>query len=213
MIEFFDYIADFTVFFSAVNAALFLKSFTSKSKAFKLFTIYLVSVAVIQISAYIVGSIFHTHNIFLSHFYFIFQFIFLSLFYFELLKFKWIKWLLIIVLGLTGFQYVVNPEIFFRYNPIGMSITHSVLVLYALLYFYKILSASEEFLIINIGVFFYLLSSALIFASSNLVFNLNISQENISLLSDINVILYLVFQILIFIEWYRNYRNKISVNI
>jgi hypothetical protein len=92
-----------------------------------------------------------------------------------------------------------------------MIITHAILVLYALLYFYKSLSGKGEFLIVNVGVFFYLLSSTLIFASGNLVFNLNVSKSVVDILIQVNVDLYLVFQILIFIEWYRNYRKKPSL--
>ena len=202
-----DGITEFTVIFAVINALLYIKSFALKSKAFKFFAVYLCLVGSIQLTASILGGVFHQHNLFLSHFYFIFQFIFLSLFYFELLGFRWMNWVLIFVLGLIGFQYFQTPEIFFTYNPIGMSITHSVLVLYSLLYFYKQLNGKGDFLIVNVGVFFYLLSSALIFASGNLVFNLNISKSMINLLSNVNSVLYLVFQILIFLEWYKNYRK------
>ena len=182
------------------------------NKAFKLFTLYLLLISLINLSSVIVGKVFHLNNLYFSHFYFIIQFIFLSLFYVELLKRNWIRWILIIVLIMVGFQYVVEPMIFFKYNAIGMSLTHSILVLFSLLYLYKSLSGRSEFMYANIGIFFYLLSSTLIFASGNLVFNLNISQSLIQLLTDINAVLYVIFHILVYMEWKKNYRQPIATD-
>ncbi|WP_443633718.1 hypothetical protein ABXT64_02015 [Candidatus Marifrigoribacter sp. Uisw_064] len=88
-----------------------------------------------------------------------------------------------------------------------MAITQTFIVIYSLLYFYKSLSGKNEFILVNIGLFFYLLSSTLIFASGNLVFDLSIREQVSRLLNIINAVLYLVFQLLIFVEWWRNHRT------
>jgi len=195
-----------TTLFSVVNVVLFLKSFIRNDKAFKIFAIYLTTIVVVQLVSIYVAKVLHKPNLYLSHIYFISQFIFLSYFYFELLKFKWIKIVLIIIMGFLGYQYINEPGIFFKYNSLGMAITHAIIVIYAVLYFYKSLDGKRKFIIGNIGIFLYLLSSTLIFASGNLVFNF--SEKINYILIDTNRILIFVFQILIFVEWYRNYRVK-----
>ncbi len=90
-----------------------------------------------------------------------------------------------------------------------MAITHAMIVLYAVSHFYKSLNSKGQFVIVNVGIFLYLLSSALIFSAGNLVFNF--SEEMNFILINTNRVLYLVFQILIFAEWYRNYRTRKNV--
>lgn len=184
---------------------LYLKNFMGNNKAFKLFTVYLVIIGIIQFSLVLIVKTQLGSNIFLSHFYFILQFVLLSFFYAELLKYKWIYGIIVLVLISVIYQFTVDPELFFRYNAIGFVVTQLIIVTYSLLYFYKSLSEKNEFIIINIGVFIYLLSSSIIFALGNLVFDINIPESISAKLGDINIVLYFVFQILIFIEWWKNF--------
>ena len=105
------------------------------------------------------------------------------------------------------FQFVYDPGIFLVYNPLGMTITQTILVIYAILYLYKTLQGKSEFIITNIGLLVYLLSSTLIFASGNLVLNLEIPEKTKFLLINVNRILVVVFQVLLLIEWWQNYSN------
>ena len=196
-----------TIFY-AVNTTLYLKGFIRNNKAFKLFAIYLIAILIIHSLTFFIGKVLHKPNLFLSHFYFIIQFVLLSLFYAELLRTQIIRGLLLLCLGLLTIQYIVYPEIFFEYNAIGMSITQALLVLYSIIYFYRSLGLGKEFIIVNVGIFFYLLSSTLIFASGNLVLNLDISTETKFTLINVNRSLIFIYQLLIFIEWYRNYRIR-----
>lgn len=202
---FWKILSNLTIYFSLFYPLLYIKGFSKYNKAFKIFTIYLVCIGIIQISSQIAISIFKGSNLYLSHFYFISQFILLSFFYFQLLKYRWIFMITGLILGIVIFQFINDPGIFYRYNPLGMTITQGILVVYSLLYFYKSLSGKSEFLIVNVGVFFYMLSSALIFASGNLVFDANISESFTEVLIRSNLILFLVFQILIITEWWKNY--------
>jgi hypothetical protein len=144
-------------------------------------------------------------NLFLSHWYFILQFILLSLFYRELMNYKWIYYILGLFLIFLGYQYISDPGLYSRYNALGMVISQIVLVAYALLYMYKSLSEQREFTIVNTGIFVYLIASSLIFASGNLVFNIEVPVAFSDLLANINVVLFFAFQILIFVEWWKNY--------
>ncbi len=179
------------------------------NKVFKIFTTYLVVMCLIQLITLFVGKIMHKPNLFLSHFYFITQFILLSFFYAELLRNKLLLYFCLPVLGFLTYQYIEDPSLFYRYNAIGISITQGVLIIYSIIYLYRCLLGQNLFLIINVGLFLYLISSTLIFASGNLIFNLDISESMNYLLINTNRILYFLFQILIFIEWRKNYYKKI----
>ncbi len=195
-----------SVIFCIVNAILYLRKIKYNNTTFKYFATYLGLIALIQTSATIIGSFFHQNNIFLFHFYFILQFVFLSIFYAKLLKRNWIYKVLIVSLLILTYQYVETPTIFFVYNSFGVALTQGILVVYSLYYFYKFMKGETEFLLVNIGLFFYLLSSILIFASGNLIFNLEEDFKiGYQLLMDVNEVLYIALQILIFVEWYKNY--------
>jgi len=210
--EFFKSIGHLTIYISVGIAILYYIGLIRNNKAYKIFTLYLVSIAVVQLGAYYVGfGGSGKNNLYFSHFYHISQFILLSLFYFELVKRKEIWVVMILVLLFLGYQFIDNSNIYFEYNPLGMSITQTILVIYSILYFYRCLKDKGDFLIVNIGIFFYLLSSTLIFASGNLVLNIDVSEEIRLVLVNVNRVLYLVFQILIIIEWYKIYRKNKAV--
>ena len=209
MDELFDAVGYIAICITLVSAFLYSIRFANNSKTYRIFTIYLLVISVIQLLTLYVGKGYlHRPNLFLSHFYFGLQFILLSLFYFELLRSKLIKVIIVPVMLFLGYQFIADPELFYRYNPLGITITQAILVIYTMLYFYRSLAGKSIFVIVNIGVFFYLLSSTLIFASGNLVLNLNLSTSTKSIFVDINRVLILLFQILIIVEWYRNYRHK-----
>ncbi len=115
---------------------------------------------------------------------------------------------MVIVLIALGFQYILAPASFINFNSFGVSITQSIIVLYALLYYYKCLSEKAIFLLLNTGILFYFLTSILFFASGNLMLDLNLPQQTLLQFEYINDFLYLTFMLLIFLEWYRNYRPK-----
>ncbi len=196
-----------TVGFSALYPLLYLTGFTRNSKAFKYFTIYLLIIGFIQISmrSYKLVTMGES-NLFFFIYYFVLQFTVLSLFYKQLLGYKWINIITGITLLIIGYQYFTDPELYFKYNPIGSSVTQLILVVYSMLYFYKSLSGKREFLIINVGLFIYLLSSLLIFAAGNLVLNNSIPDYIPKLLVQSNLVLFFLFQVLIVVEWFRNYR-------
>lgn len=202
-----DGLRSVTVLLSVLYPLLYLTGFTRNSKAFKYFTIYLLIIGFIQISmrSYKLVTMGES-NLFFFIYYFVLQFTVLSLFYKQLLGYKWINIITVLTLLIVGYQYFTVPELYFKYNPIGSSITQLILVIYSMLYFYKSLSGKREFLVINVGLFFYLLSSLLIFAAGNLVLNDSIPNYIPKLLSNSNLVLFFIFQVLIIVEWFRNYR-------
>ena len=212
MDEFLITLRDITLYISFVYPLLYLVRLKNSDRPYKYFTAYLVVMGLIQLGMLASVKWFGaTTNIYFFHYYFISQFILLSLFYEDLLKYKWIHVITGLVLCFLVFQYIKEPEMYYRYNPLGSTITQIILVAYALLYMYKSLSGSKIFVIVNAGLLVYLLSSILIFASGNMAFDINFSISTTKLLTNINSVLYFVFQILIFIEWYKNYRFKKSI--
>lgn len=211
MSDFYAIIGDVAIYLAAVVAIIYSISFVRNNKAYRIFVVYLLLIALIQIGAYYVGrGKLHKSNLYYSHFYYITQFLLLSTFYLELLKWKWIK----LITGLTVlflvYQYIEDPSIFYKYNSIGMIITNMILVVYSIFYLYRTLSVKGEFIIANIGILIYLMSSTLIFASGNL--GLEFSERTFYLLVNTNRVLYLVFLILILIEWYLNYRKSKAIS-
>ncbi|GAB5400198.1 MAG: hypothetical protein Aureis2KO_17830 [Aureisphaera sp.] len=206
-LEFFRLIGDVIIYAAPIIALIYFISFIRNNRAYKIFTIYLFLIAMIQWGSYYVGrGGLNANNLYYSHYYFISQFILLSFFYFELLKSLLIKIVLVGVLLFVSYQFIDDPTIYLRYNPLGMAITHAILVVYAMIYLYKSLQGKKEFIIVNMGLLIYLISSTLIFASGNLVLDLDFSIETKRILINVNRFLALLFQILVLIEWFKNYR-------
>ncbi len=207
----FSFFSNLLVLISVVLPVLYMLRVKKSGKPYKLFTIYLVFIGFIQT----VMAIYAHHkwnNLFMSHFYFIGQFILFSLFYKALLKKQWILWVLAVVLAGLAIQYALQPSIVFIFNSYGMSLTQTILVLYAFLYFYKSLGTEGSFLFINAGILFYLITSVLYFASYNLFLELQIDNQYSDSIFWLHQFLYFIFQILIFVEWYRKYRVRESRN-
>lgn len=193
-----------------INLILYLKALPNQSKAFKLFILFLFLTFLVQILSTFYARVLKTNNLFISNVFLFVQFSVLSFFYEKLIKRRLIIYIYGIIIILLIGQYLMDFDLLMMYNPFGISLTQSILIVYSIIYFYKSLNKKKpEFLIVNIGVFTYLICSTLLFSSGNLVFNLNIPKETYLLLLKLNAFLYTVFQILIFIEWRKNYYKKI----
>ncbi|MEM7185622.1 MAG: hypothetical protein AAF466_03095 [Bacteroidota bacterium] len=199
-------VVDITIVLSIVLSIVYLLSFTKQSKAYQCLTAYLILICIIQVLSFYLVRIKSENNLFLSHYYYISQFATLSLFYYYLMKQKWILWVMGVVFVYLGYQYINDPELYDKYNALGIALTQTVLVLIALWYLYQSLSKKNEFILVNIGMFIYLLSSVIIFAFGNLVFEIEVPRYVSRFLNDLNAVLYLLLQGLFFVEWFRNYR-------
>lgn len=206
MSTFGEILSQFLIFGSLLLPLIYLKGLRRYGKAYDIFTLYLFFIGIIQfvMSLYAYEKM---NNIFLFHFYFIGQFIGMSLFYFQLLRLKFIYGILGVGLVILGIDYAFRPDIFFKYHTVGVSLTQSVIVFYALVYYYKSLTNEARYIYINTGIILYFTTSILFFASGNFFLEIDIPKEIKQNIGLINEILYLIFQIFIFIEWYKNYRR------
>jgi len=196
-------------FILIINFICFLKSFTWKGKALKVFTYYLGAIGVVQAIS-ILFWLLRKNNLVISHFYFLLQFVFLSLFYKELLSTKktskMIKISFIIVPLIVSIQYAVNFKLFMKFNLLEILLTSVPILILSLKYYFKQLTSRSFFSYVNTGIFFYLLGSTLIFASANITTGL--SRELNMYLWRLNSVFFIAFQLLIFFEWHKNLRYK-----
>ena len=191
--------------FLAINTILFFKSYRNKPVAFKIFSYYLLFILLIQLTT-LYMRLNKITNLYFSHYYFVGQFIFLSLFYINLEKRflikKIIKSILFISLISVAVYYYIYPEDYFGYNVSEVFLTSIFLIIYSFLFFLKkIDSPDKKFIYINSGFFLYITCSTLLFAAGNIESSIK------SIVWYSNVSLYLVYQLLIFIEWYKHFRK------
>lgn len=182
-----------------------------QGKAFKIFTFYLMIMLIIQLLTTLLQTM-SINNIYLSHFYFILQFLILSYFYFEIFQIdfhkKIVKIAVPVCITVLAIQYYFNPDLFYKFNYFEIFITSFLIIIFSMFHFYTILNEKKRYYYINIGIFAYLFGSAFLFISGNLMNSLNGSFGNITWI--INSILYIVYQVYIFIEFKGLYFDKKS---
>ncbi|UUC47323.1 hypothetical protein [Flavobacterium cerinum] len=205
-----NYIVYLGYLFSGINLLLYLKSYRREEKAFKIFTLYLLVIAIIQFFTSLLKNK-GIHNLFLSHFYFILQMVFLSFFYLEILETKMqrriVRSCLIGCLVVLGMQYLTDKEQFFRFNLFEIFITSYLIIIYSMFHFYNLLNKEKRYYYCNTGVLMYLFGSTVLFLSGNLINTLQLEFRNIVWL--LNAWLVVIYQIFIFIEWRkRSLENK-----
>jgi hypothetical protein len=173
--------------------------------AFKIFSYYLLTILIIQLTAKYLRSN-NINNIYLSHYYFIGQFIFLSLFFKQLLKNTLQKKIttfgLFIVLITLVIYYILNPLNYYKFNIFEIIATSIPLIVYSFFFFVqKIEDSNKKYIYIVSGFFLYITCSTLLFTTGN------IAAEIKKMIWYSNATLYIVYQVLIFIEWYKNFRK------
>lgn len=199
------------------NAVLFTVSFKhNKSSDYQCFMIYMWCMVLVEIFVY---SLFFQgiNNLFLSHIYFILQFILLSLFYIKILLPNNVKTILKILLITTPvimvLQYVLDYKKIFIFNTIEILTCSLSLALYAILFLYQSLGTKEKtWLFFSSGILIYLVSSSLVFLGGNYLLEKFLWKGFVAKLWVANNIIYIIYQVLITIEWYKNFRKTKDVS-
>lgn len=194
-----------------LNTTLYFIGFAKNGKAYKFFVFYLLAIAVIQ-TIMELHAMNGANNHYLSNYYLFSQFILLSYFFYYLFlkintrRSALIKYVSAITIVGLLIQYCINPKIYYVFNSVGFLITSSVLIGYSVLYLYELLSKKLLFFYVAIGIFVYLISSTLIFASAASIVSFN---YEISLyIWKLNGILFIIYQLLILWEWKQNFSQK-----
>lgn len=185
-----------------INFLLMIKGFSTKEKPFKIFTVYCGAMVLVQMTSFALHKM-NVHNIFLSHFYFILQFIILSFFYKAILQNSFQKkvviYTLILCLVLLSVQFLLDWKVFFQFNLFEIFITSLPLIIYATFHLYNLLNEKKEYYYFNLGLLIYLFGSTVVFLTGNLLILLK-SDKPFTMIWDLNVYLYVVYQLFIFYE-------------
>jgi len=208
-----DIFSDSSTILLLLNAILYAKYILSKDLTYKYFAIYLILMAVNQSFVTIFFEL-EIDNTFLANTFMIAQFILLSLFYYAIFEMqnrrKYILIILIIVSIILGVQYIWTPNLFFNYNTIGIIATSSILISYAITYFFYYIGDKElKLYLVNSGILIYLLGTILIFSIANV--GLKIARDIEVALWILNAFIYLVFQVIITTQWFVDRKRKKNI--
>lgn len=195
-----------------VNTVAYFTGFTHKSKAGKYFAVYLLSTFIIQ-SAVEICAAENVNNHFLSTYYLFSQFVLLSCFFYYLSNDSHkkvavaIKYISITITAGLLLQYIFSPLLYFSFNSIGFLVTTMALIVYSVIYLYRLLSGSLPFHYTTIGIFIYLISTSVIFAAASSI--VQFSNETGVFLWKINAWMFIIYQLLILYEWKQTYPMRV----
>tara|TARA_R110002050_G_scaffold4676_4_gene22388 strand:- start:10 stop:639 length:630 start_codon:yes stop_codon:yes gene_type:complete len=201
-----DTIVDIGYILLALNTILFLRNYRLKLTSLKIFTLYLIGSLILQLySSYL--SDHKINNLFLSHYFFIGKFVLLSLFFRQILKKiilkKIISVVIIIVLVALCVYYIVYPTSYDKFNIFEIVLTSIPLIIFCFVFFIQQIEGTESrYVFIVSGMFLYFLCSLLLYTAGN------IKGSTKMLIWNTNAVLYILYQILIFVEWYKHFRKN-----
>src|SRR6218665_12490 len=159
-----------------IDLILYTYSFFRKEKANVFFVGYLAFAFLMQMS---METLFHfkMNNLFLVNTFFIGQMVLLGLFYHSILKIriqkKFVKVSLILALLVLTIQFINTPQEFLKFNLFEITLTSLLIVVFALMHFYNMLTEHKTYYYASMGVIIYLLSSTVLFIIGNLTSTLN----------------------------------------
>lgn len=195
-----------------LNLILYSYSFFRKEKANVFFVSYLAFSFLLQIYMEIIYFL-RGNNLLAINIFFVGQMILLGLFYNSLMHIKsqklFVKTSLIIALMVLGVQFIMDPNQFFKFNLFEITLTSLLIVVFALIHFYNMLTENKEYYYISIGIVFYLLTSTVLFLVGNLSPELSADLKYITWM--LNAFLIVVYQLFILYDWIKSNPKKGSL--
>ena len=153
------------------------------------------------------------NNLLAINIFFVGQMILLGLFYNSLMHIKgqklFVKTSVIIALMVLGAQFIMDPNQFFKFNLFEITLTSLLIVVFALIHFYNMLTENKEYYYISIGIVFYLLTSTVLFLVGNLSPELSADLKYITWM--LNAFLIVVYQLFILYDWIKSNPKKGSL--
>lgn len=204
---------DFLIYFGylllAINVGLYIFSFFRKEKANVFLLFYLVCSLFVQFG---MEFLYHLkmNNLLLMNFYFLEQMVFLGLFYGSLYKLKVQKKFVLVTLVLVSFVLIARlffePGLLFKFNLAQITITSLVVVVFALIHFYNMLTDNKQYYYLTIGVIIYTFGATVLFLLGNLTIGLSDDFKYLSW--RLNAFLFIVYQFFILFEWIKSFSKK-----
>ncbi|GGF30435.1 hypothetical protein [Flavobacterium limi] len=197
--------------FLFINLILYTYSFFHKEKANIFFICYLLFAFIMQIT---MEFMYHLKfdNLFVINIFVIGQMILLSLFYASILKNKSQKkivkhsvcWASLIL----GLQFFIDYKQFLKFNLFAITITSLLVVAFALLHFYNMLTEFKTYYYITIAIIFFMLGSTILYLVGNITLSLS---KDVKLISwALNAFLFLIYQLVILYEWKISFSKKMN---
>lgn len=195
-----------------LNLILYSYSFFRKEKANVFFVSYLAFSFLLQIYMEIIYFL-RGNNLLAINIFFVGQMILLGLFYNSLMHIKgqklFVKTSVIIALMVLGAQFIMDPNQFFKFNLFEITLTSLLIVVFALIHFYNMLTENKEYYYISIGIVFYLLTSTVLFLVGNLSPELSADLKYVTWM--LNAFLIVVYQLFILYDWIKSNPKKGSL--
>lgn len=193
-----------------LNLILYSYSFFRKEKANIFFVSYLAFSFLLQIYMEIIYFL-RGNNLLAINIFFVGQMILLGLFYNSLMHIKgqklFVKTSVIIALMVLGAQCIMDPNQFFKFNLFEITLTSLLIVVFALIHFYNMLTENKEYYYISIGIVFYLLTSTVLFLVGNLSPELSADLKYVTWM--LNAFLIVVYQLFILYDWIKSNPKKV----
>lgn len=212
-LDMFDFIIYSGYIILIINLILYSFSFFRSEKANVFFVCYLAFSSLMQFSMEVMSHM-HINNLFAVNIFFIGQMIFLGLFYKSVLKNNkqknLVKYSLLSILLILTIQFIIDYTQFLKFNLFGITLSSLIIVVFALLHFYNMLTDEKEYYYLNIGVVFYLFASTILYLVGNLTIGLNNDLKYLSW--TLNGVLIIGYYLLILFEWKIRYTQNRKIN-
>jgi len=189
--------------FANVICFLTTKKYFKTNKLYMSLVLYLIVYFLIELICNILGYLQPNSNIFVSHFAFNIQYLILSLFFYQLLKTKLLKKIIIslfvIFLIINSLCYINDSNLFWEFNLFEIAYISFVTIGFTLVHLYQSLGEAKSYFYFTIGVSTYMLTSCLIFLTGNI--ELVFIEEPYIDIWVFNSGFFILYQILIYKEW------------
>jgi peptidoglycan/LPS O-acetylase OafA/YrhL len=154
-------------------------------------------------------------NLFVINIFVIGQMILLSLFYESIVKLKSqkriVKRSLYGALFILCIQLFIDYRQFLKFNLFAITIASLLIVAFALLHFYNMLTEHKSYYYITVAVIFFMLGSTILYLVGNLTISL---RDDLKYLSwKLNAFLFLVYQLFILYEWKTSFSQKAFIQV
>lgn len=189
---------------------LFVSKWSKNNRAFKVITLYMCFVSIIQIIFRLTFD-FSINNWVITNFFSIGQMFFMTYFFLLILKsalfIKIIKSFFIFYYLSTFIQYCFNYEILFKINEFGSFVSSLFIIIYSLFFLYENLNKKQLFYYFIIGGTLYHFGSFAVFLTANIFFAKNLYLGLI--IYNLHTFLAIVFSCFVFYEYKINFSSKV----
>ncbi|MEL1255952.1 hypothetical protein AAEO57_19320 [Flavobacterium sp. DGU38] len=113
---------------------------------------------------------------------------------------------ILITLMIFVLQFYFDPSQLTKFNLFEITITSLLIVGFALMHFYNMLTEQKEYYFVTIGIIIYMLGATVLFLIGNL--SQNLSNEIKYLSWTLNAFLVVVYYLIILLEWKMSLKKK-----